>query len=298
MMPKVSVVMPVYNASRFLREAVDSVFAQTLTDWELVAVDDGSTDDSLAILREYERRDGRVRVISRPNTGIVGARNDGINASRARFIAMMDADDVSLAARFQRQVEWLETHEDCVAVGTLVDLIDEWGDRFSRRPAVIDHSRIVAGLVRGDGAVLCQPSVMMRRATVQSLGGYDHRYLYADDVQLFLRLSKKGTLANIDDYLFNYRFHSKSVSRTKRLQQQEEVIRAVTEVLGPEHVVQRSDREGSEGSVTEDARLFAGWMALQSGYVATARKYGLRMVTAKPLHLSSWKLLACALRGR
>ncbi|HSZ59511.1 MAG TPA: glycosyltransferase family 2 protein, partial [Tepidisphaeraceae bacterium] len=99
--------MPVYNAERYLRAAVESVLGQGFGDFELIAVDDGSCDSSLGILREYEGRDPRVRIISRANTGIVGALNDGLRAAGGELIARMDADDISLPQRFEKQVEFL-----------------------------------------------------------------------------------------------------------------------------------------------------------------------------------------------
>ena len=94
--PTVSVLMPVYNCAAYVGEAVESILNQTWKDFELIAVDDGSTDGSLAVLEEYAKRDGRMRVISRANTGIVGALNDGLAAARGKYIARMDGDDVSL----------------------------------------------------------------------------------------------------------------------------------------------------------------------------------------------------------
>src|SRR5437868_1739700 len=105
--PLVSVVMPLYNAAVYLPAALDSILAQTLRDFELIVVDDGSRDRSPAILRRYQSRDPRLRVISRPNTGIVGALNDGLAVSRGEFIARMDADDISLPERFEKQVTYL-----------------------------------------------------------------------------------------------------------------------------------------------------------------------------------------------
>src|SRR3954469_1098404 len=114
--PAVSVIMPVYNARAYVAEAIDSVLAQTFGDFELILVDDGSTDGSLDILRGYEKRDPRVRVISRPNTGIVGALNDGLKLARGEFIARIDADDASLPNRFEKEIAFLRAHPDVVIV--------------------------------------------------------------------------------------------------------------------------------------------------------------------------------------
>src|SRR5687767_11217519 len=106
--PRISVLVPVFNAQRYLADAIDSILAQSFRDFELIAVDDGSTDRSRAMLDNYARRDPRVKVISRPNTGIVGALNDALAASRADLLARMDSDDVALSDRFEKQLAYLD----------------------------------------------------------------------------------------------------------------------------------------------------------------------------------------------
>ena len=115
--PTVSVVMPVYNTEAYLADAIGSILAQTFTDWELICVDDGSSDCSLDVLRRYERADSRIRVISRSNTGVARARNEGMALARGRYIAAMDSDDVALAERLRRQVDYMESDPECVGLG-------------------------------------------------------------------------------------------------------------------------------------------------------------------------------------
>ena len=115
--PVITVVMPIFNAERFLREAIESVLAQTFGDFELLAINDGSTDRSLDMLNELARRDSRIRVISRPNKGISATRNEGTKLGRGEFIAAIDADDISMPIRFETQVRFLREHPDHVAVG-------------------------------------------------------------------------------------------------------------------------------------------------------------------------------------
>src|SRR3954468_5693657 len=120
MAPTVSVLLAVYNARRYLRQAIDSILAQTFTDFEFIIIDDGSTDDTLAILREYEKRDGRIRLISRPNKGLTTTLNEGLALARGEFLARMDGDDVALPTRFEKQVTYLRDHPECVLVGSRV----------------------------------------------------------------------------------------------------------------------------------------------------------------------------------
>src|ERR1700761_204383 len=127
MAPLVSVLMPVFNAQRYVAAAVNSILDQTLGDFELIIVDDGSTDQSTAILRRLAGRDGRIRLISRPNTGYVVALNEALDAARGEFLARMDADDVSLPQRFEKQVQFLQENPDFVLVGTHVTTMDADG---------------------------------------------------------------------------------------------------------------------------------------------------------------------------
>src|SRR5688572_25740567 len=115
--PTVSVVMTVYNTERYVREAVESILGQTFRDFEFIIIDDGSTDSAPAILREYADRDPRIRLVSRPNTGIVRAANEGIALARGNYLARMDSDDVALPHRFEKQVRYLNEHPACVLVG-------------------------------------------------------------------------------------------------------------------------------------------------------------------------------------
>ena len=122
--PTVSVVMTVYNTERYVGEAVGSVLGQTFGDFEFVIVDDGSTDRSTTILKDFAARDPRIRLVSRPNTGIVAAANEGIGLARGRYLARMDSDDVCLPRRFETQVNYLEQHPECVLVGSRVTVVD------------------------------------------------------------------------------------------------------------------------------------------------------------------------------
>src|SRR5688500_3733490 len=124
----VSVIMPVYNGERFLRDAVDSILRQTYRNFELIVVDDGSTDGTSQVLDRYQDQDRRVRVHRHErNGGIVAARNQGCRLAQGRFIAVMDADDISIPERLARQIAFLEANPDIVAVGGWVCTISENG---------------------------------------------------------------------------------------------------------------------------------------------------------------------------
>src|SRR5678816_2359139 len=155
----VSVIIPVYNGARFLATAIQSLLAQTLTDFEIIAVNDGSTDDSKRILDRAAAGDPRIRVLSRPNTGIVGALNDGIAMACGELVCRMDADDISLPQRLEKQVAYLAGHPECVAVGTDVLYTDPEGAPLVRHYPDEDHEGIVEQLLNGNGGALIHPTI-------------------------------------------------------------------------------------------------------------------------------------------
>lgn len=294
--------MPVYNATRYLRASVESILNQTLGDFELIAVDDGSTDDSLAILRQYEAKDSRLRIISRPNTGIVGALNDGLAAATGEFIARMDSDDLALPTRFEKQAAFLRSNEDHVLVGSQVLLIDPDGAPLCpKRDTEYTHDRIDWAHLHHRWP-LVHPSVMMRRDPVISVGGYRDKYQWLEDLDLFLRLAEIGRLASLPDVLLHYRLHTASVCHTREADQQRIRPSLYAEVYARRGINThgQNGQPQSYGSLerTGGRETLWGWWALIGGNVATARKYAFRALRAAPLTADSWRLVYCALRGR
>jgi glycosyltransferase involved in cell wall biosynthesis len=205
--PRVSVLLPVHDGASYLEQAVRSILEQSLSDLELIVIDDGSTDGSRDISRRLEEADGRVRVVARPQTGITGALTDGLALARAELVARMDADDLALPERLEKQVAYLEAHSACVAVGTAFLVIDPRGDPIKVPDTPIAHDAIDARLLRGDGWALAHPTVMMRRATLRAVGGYRSAFDKVEDLDLFLRMAERGRLANLPEVLLHLRQH-------------------------------------------------------------------------------------------
>ncbi len=205
--PVVSVVMPVYNGERFLAEAVESVLGQTYANFELVAVDDASTDASGRILDRY--RDPRVRVLTNErNLGGAKSANRGITEARGVYVARLDQDDVSLPQRLEKQVEFLERHPEIALVGTWAEIIDEEGREIGHRRFATESNDLYRLLLKF--CALVHSSVMFRRAPVLAAGGYGTGALgrYCRDYELWLRLSETVRLANLPEVLVKYRVHS------------------------------------------------------------------------------------------
>ncbi|WP_312491053.1 glycosyltransferase [Sphingomonas sp.] len=217
--PRITVALSVYNNGPYLAAALDSVLAQSFGDFELLIVNDGSTDDSRAIIDAYAARDARVRAIHQANHGLVPSLNLMIAQARGAYIARMDGDDVALPERFARQVAFLDAHPDHGVVGTRVIPITETGE--PRTDWSIDHP-IEAEAVHAAleaGPLLCHPSVMMRRSLVTQVGGYRAAYRHCEDYDLWLRLDERTRMANLPERLLLYRYSTTQVSHRHALAQ-------------------------------------------------------------------------------
>ena len=184
--PRISVLMGVYNGERLLDTAIASIVGQTYTNWELIVVDDASTDSSLAVATSWRQRDARVRVLEHAvNRGLAVSLNEAFAAARGELIARMDADDVSLPRRLEKQVDFLDGHPAVAVLGTGAEFVDAGGNALGSGHLFEEHDDIAANIYRT--TPLMHPSVMMRRSFLESLGGYDVRLRRAQDADLWLR---------------------------------------------------------------------------------------------------------------
>ena len=191
---------------------MDSVLAQTFTDFEFLIVDDGSTDGSAAILDEYARNDERVSIIRRENKGLIVSLNELIAKARGPIIARMDCDDIAKANRFERQIAFLDTHPDYGVVGSWTETIDGNNDRvrYSGADLPTDHQQFLDRI--GRDTMLAHGSVMMRKALVQSVGGYHAAFKHCEDFDLWLRLVAVTKLCSVPERLIQYRIWDGQVS--------------------------------------------------------------------------------------
>ena len=294
-MPTVSVLMPVYNAEPYLAEAVESILGQTFADFELLIVDDGSTDRSRGMLERYAARDGRIRLRSRPNTGYTVALNELLDMAGAELLARMDADDVALPQRLARQVDYLGAHRDVVCVGTAVHFIDAAGRFLREGHPGMDHEEIQHRALAGD-CPLNHPSVMMRRAAVQSVGGYHPEFQPAEDLDLWLRLGEVGRLTNLPEVLLRYRQHARSFSEQYQRLQLERSAAAVLEACRRRGIPPQEVAVSPWRPVDRRSRMHAyvgyGRRGLERSDYPMALHYGLRAVAQVPWHPAGWRLLA------
>ena len=198
-----SVVLPVFNGEASLDEAISSITRQSFGDFELLVVDDGSSDGSAAIARRHAAADPRVKLRSNPGKGLVAALNHGIEQASADLIARMDADDVALPARFERQMARMGGEPDLLVLGTATIRVDDRGKELEVTIPPADPAEISRRLDRGNP--IAHPTVVMRRAAVRAVGGYRRAYVRAEDYDLWLRLAERGKLANLEEPLLRYR---------------------------------------------------------------------------------------------
>jgi glycosyltransferase involved in cell wall biosynthesis len=290
--------MPVYNCRPYLAEAIASICAQSFSNFELIIVDDGSADGSAAIIDDAASTDARIRVLRRPNTGIVGALNDGLVAARGELIARMDGDDLAEPTRFAEQIAYLAAHPACIAVGSAAWFIDRDGAVIDRYSPPLDHRGIEERLLLGDGGALVHPALMLRRAAIQAVGGYRRDYDRAEDLDLFLRLGRHGTLANLASPLLRYRLHFSSTNFVHREQQRALCARIVAEARAERGLpALPAAAQGLAPADLSPATRHRGWAvtALRWGRRSTAIKHGLLAVRAEPKAANSWKHLRYAL---
>lgn len=212
--PVVSIIMPCYNAEAFLHQAINSMLGQTFRSFELIIVDDCSTDSSARIIRQLSAKDSRIIYHkNETNRGVAESLNTGIRMAKGEFIARMDADDVSLPERLELQVEHMKRNPSCEACGTDIIIIDEKGDRIGSREYYYTDENIKRNIHRA--SCFAHPTVMLRRETlIENNLFYSTRLRWVEDYDLWFRLSGYGEFSNLKKYLFNYRFSSSSVKNT------------------------------------------------------------------------------------
>ena len=239
-MAKVSILLPVYNGEQFLKGAIESILSQTFTDFEFIIMDDGSTDGTSAILDHYQRLDDRIHIHHHEHQGLIASLNRGCHIARGKYLARMDADDVSVSERLDRQVEHLETHPEIGVLGCGVQVIDGDGKKILTFQFPAEHGVLRFRLCFYNALTFAHPAVMMRRELLKRVGGYNPDMVHSEDYELWSRLCGLTRLSNLRDVLFYLRKHESNVTRVPRhieLQIKNGMTinqRVLSEVLGEE----------------------------------------------------------------
>jgi glycosyltransferase involved in cell wall biosynthesis len=209
----VSVIMTVFNGQKYLAEALDSILGQSFTAFEIVVVDDGSTDETGQILRAYAKRDSRIRCFSPGKLGRPGALNFAIREAKYEYVAQVDSDDRMLPERLERQVAFLQERPELSVACSYGYMMDARGNRIGKSRPVVDVERGVRELKPELFLEIMHSSVMMKRSDVLEVGGYDERLRFAEDRDLWGRLvTNRKILGCQPEFLVEYRLHSTSMT--------------------------------------------------------------------------------------
>jgi glycosyltransferase involved in cell wall biosynthesis len=226
MLPLVSVIMPVYNCETFVEESVQSVLKQTFQDYELLVIDDASTDSTIKIIEKFTDR--RIKLIRKQkNSGYTDSLNYGIKVAKGEYIARMDGDDISSPSRFARQITFLKNNRDIVGCGTWFKVLNT-GEIIS---PPISHEEIKIELLKQNA--FGHPTVMLRKNfLIKHKLFYDRDFEPAEDYDLWTRIVSKGKLANIPEVLLVYRVHPHQVSQYRNMMQKKNADLCRTRMIG------------------------------------------------------------------
>ncbi len=219
--PRVSVILPAYNAADYLRESIDSILNQTFADFELIVVNDGSTDKTADILATY--KDPRLKVIAQSNQGLVNSLNRAIGKARAPYIARQDADDISDPTRLAKEVAYLDAHPNVALVGSNYAHIDTKSKRTGTVTNIFTHPddlkiTLVCCNQYGHG------SVMLRKSALPKTDPYDKSVGHVEDYDLWIRLSRTADVANIEEPLYMWRRNDQGITLTNQQLQIEQTF--------------------------------------------------------------------------
>lgn len=241
--PLISVVMPLYNAERFVGESIESLLAQTLSDFELIVIDDCSTDGSAAVVEELQRRDPRITLLhNERNAGAAGTRNRGIDAARGEFIAFLDADDISIPERFEKQIALFKAHPEVEVCGSYYLIFnDRTGrdhGRYDRLPITPEEIRCQVFFSNPLGM-----STIMLRADALRKTGIRFRNCVCEDYKLWADLSDRLVMANIPECLILYRQWEEQTSARHRQRQVESALEIQRELFARRTGIELSEAE-------------------------------------------------------
>lgn len=226
--PRVSVLIGCWNNAETLRQAIDSILAQTEEDLELIIVDDGSTDGTPEIVKEVEVTDRRVRYLPLAHIGISRSLNEGLRAARAQYVAFQDADDWSLPERLERELEVLTSRPEVAVVGCRMREVDVHGHELNPR-TTFEAGDVNGVLMRFNP--IPNSCAMVRREAVLAINGFDPRYRYAMDYDLWLRLADRGVVTALDDTLAVRRMGGANVAARAERAQTAEAVRIRLETM-------------------------------------------------------------------
>ncbi|WP_394242592.1 glycosyltransferase family 2 protein [Vibrio astriarenae] len=233
-MEKITVILPAYNAEKYIARAIDSILVQTHTNFELLIINDGSTDGTVSKIEQFN--DHRIRLVSLDeNRGLTHALNLGLSMAKGDYIARMDADDISLPSRFEKQVKFLKNNPDYVACGTSIINFNDRHESYMRYPQTDEQIRVSLAFFERN---ICHPTVMICRYAIEKYEiRYRREYAHAEDYSLWIDLSRIGKLYNTPEALLKYNRHSEQISSkyySEQIKTSKDIVREQLKKAWPE----------------------------------------------------------------
>jgi len=306
-LPRVSVLMAVCNTVEYVQDALRSISGQSFSDFELIVIDDGSSDGSTEVLKSYAAREPRMKLVTRQNVGLISTRNELLSRANGELIAWMDSDDVALPSRLARQVMEFDSKPDLVCLGTAAQCINPQGRHLNVEKYPTSHQEILREQALGSGFRF--PTTMMRRQTAQNIGGFREPFKMGEDFDFLLRLGEKGQLGNLSDALYLYRQHITSVCAMlgpRWHAYREEILKLAAERKetgrdrlqnGETITINAPDKTNKAQIIAE---VYVSWVrrALAIGDIPLAWSHALDAIRAEPMRLANWKVALRVIRAK
>lgn len=198
-----TVIMPTFNVDKFIARAIESMLSQTFKDFELIIIDDASTDGTLEIARSYAKKDSRIKiVVNEKNLQVATTLNKGIKIAKSQIIARMDPDDISFPERLEKQFTFMKKHPNIAIVGTNILIINELGELISKREYPDKSNKLKKLMFKY--SPFAHPTVMFRKKIFQEFGGYSVSMVPCEDIDLWFKIGSKYEISNIQEYLLKY----------------------------------------------------------------------------------------------
>lgn len=303
---KVSVVMSVYNADRYVKGSVESILGQTFSDLEFIIINDGSTDGSGEILSSFH--DPRIKLIHQKNQGLIRSLNTGVRMARGEYIARQDADDLSLPERIEKQVAFLDTHKNVALVGTASVHMTEYGKDVKVYRLPLSDEEIKKALINND-IPINHGSMMCRRKVIEEAGCYREKLDLVEDYDLYFRIGENHVMANLEEPLYKSRVHSSSVCAVNRFEinRRYELVRKLAEerrVKGKDSLADMTEADidkflkaglpawsfDKRRTLARNRLFLAEGLYLTRSFTGALSKLGLSIMTW-PFSLRAWVLL-------
>lgn len=293
-MSEISVIIPVYNGQQYIKSAIDSILSQTLKNFELIIIDDGSSDGTPEIITKYAKHDSRIIFKSRDNVGMVATMKELEEMAACRYVARMDADDIAMPNRLLMQKKFLDTNPEFVLVGSQIIQIDSKNNKIGRPNLPTSHDEILNGLLLKPDSTpvpIIHPTVMIRRSSLLSVGGYDPSLTASEDRDLWLKLSSIGKLANLPETLLHYRRHFASFTSTRSDESRQLRKQVILNYYYRNNLPLPNLIEDSVGRTQLQWETYLQWskQSLSSNFYQSSFRYFILALVRQPFSVLAWK---------